>query len=102
MRRSEKGERNTHLVRGRDELLSGDVGDLLRNTFGETNVGVKTSSNSSSSLSELRKTRKSSLHTRDTVLELGSISTKLLSEGKRGGILGVGTADLCIYVGREV
>lgn len=77
-----------------DEFVTGHLGDFGSNVLGETNKGVQTSTDGGTTLSKHAETRKGGLDTEDAVLELCNVSRELLSEGKRSGVLKMGTSNL--------
>jgi hypothetical protein len=88
------GSEGLELVGGGDEVNSGELGNLVGNGNIESLLGVKSGSDSGSSLSQHLKAGKGGLDTLDTVGELGSVSGELLTKGQGGSILQVGTSNL--------
>lgn len=67
--------------------------DLLCDCFCETEISVKTSSDSSAALCELADLRDLALHSLNTISDLLGIASKLLAKSKRSGILSVSSSD---------
>lgn len=82
------------LVRGSLELGSGKLGDLSSHFLVKALESVQASANSGTTLCEKTEVRDGVLNALDVAVELGNIAGELLTEGKWGGILQVGTTNL--------
>lgn len=88
------GSKSLELVGGGVELLASDLSDSVSNGLVETNSGVKTSTDSGTTLSKESQARKSVLNTLNAVGNLSSVTRELLAEGQGSGILQVGSTNL--------
>lgn len=88
------GGQNLELVGGSLELSAGHLGDLGGNGLVEALEGVQTSTDGGTTLGKEAQVGDASLNTLDVAVQLGDVAGELLAEGKRGGILQVGTANL--------
>lgn len=87
------GSKCFEFVRGRFELVSSFFSDLFSDGFCESEVGVESSSDSCTSLSELADLRKLGLNSLDSVSNLLCVASEFLAESKRCGILGVSSSN---------
>ena len=87
------GSKCFEFVWGCFEFVSSFFGDLFSDSFSESKVGVKSSSNSCTSLSELADLGELTLNSLDSVSDLLCVTSEFLAESERCGILGVGSSD---------
>jgi hypothetical protein len=88
------GSQNLELVGGGLELSSSQLADLSSDSLIEALEGVKTSADSSTTLSQEAQVGEGSLDTLDVAVDLGDVARELLAESKGSGVLQVSTANL--------
>ncbi len=88
------GGQGLELVRGGGEGQAGDGGDLVGHLLGEADRGVQAGADRGAALGQLHQGRQVSLDAGDAVLDLLGVAAEFLAQRQRGGVLGVGAADL--------
>ena len=88
------GGKSLELVGSGSEVVTSLLGNLSSNLLGEANVGVKTGTDGSATLSDLVDVFKRLNNTLVTVLELMDVAGEFLTKGQRSSILSVSSSNL--------